>query len=338
MKDPHPQRYAPSPIRAVHRVPSSARHSSSSGRSSRLGARRDQTSARSAAGTRRRLIAGDDHACCGLREVAGETEVLTKHPHARHVVGRLTPSVAWWCAGFLVLVSAHVAGAQEVVGRRTFSDHVVVPEPFVEDELTLPSLLHIRRPRTGGERGALTTQIGAELKKRLTPDLEVSVNGGLSHTSSAGDSSVTGFDNLEIGLKYQFIRDPIHEVVASVAVGWEIGGTGRAAAGAEPFDTVSPTLLFGKGFGDLPDVFASFKPVAVAGLLGMVIPIRTTSPDLLHWGFLVEYSLPYLQSPVSDHRLPPPFNGFVPLIAMDMRTSLLRAARARAVGTANCGA
>jgi hypothetical protein len=111
------------------------------------------------------------------------------------------------CFLILICISTPVA-AQDVVGRRLFSDQLIISEPFVEDELSLPSILHIRRPATDGEAGALVTQFGAELKKRLTSNLEASVSGGLTLVDGDGGSSRAGFDNLQLGLKYQFLRDP----------------------------------------------------------------------------------------------------------------------------------
>src|SRR2546422_6844647 len=92
--------------------------------------------------------------------------------------------------------------------------------------------------------------VGAGLKKRLTADFELSLGGSLLELSPDGKPTTTGFGNLEVGLKYQFLRDPSREAVASIALNWEVGGTGRAAAGAESFDTFSPSILAGKGFGD----------------------------------------------------------------------------------------
>jgi hypothetical protein len=242
--------------------------------------------------------------------------------------------------------------AQEVIGRRLFADQLVISEPFVEDELSLPSILHIRRPATDREAPrALATQFGGELKKRLTPNLEGSVSGGLTLLTRAGSSSLAGFDNLEIGLKYQFLRNPAREAVASVALDWEVGGTGRTAIGAESFHTVSPAILFGKGFGDLPDVLAGFKPFALAGLLGASLPTRShtwtlsgnevtivSHPDLLKWGVVIEYSLLYLQSHVRDLGLPTPLDRVVPLAELDFQTAVDRGAAGKTVGTANVGA
>jgi hypothetical protein len=88
--------------------------------------------------------------------------------------------------------------AQELVGRRFFSDNLVISEPFVEDELSFPSILHIRRPGTAREPGTLVTQIGAEIKKRLTPTLELSVSGGLSHLNTVGVRAFLRLDLDEI--------------------------------------------------------------------------------------------------------------------------------------------
>ena len=249
----------------------------------------------------------------------------------------------------LILISTPVA-AQDVVGRRLFSDQLVISEPFVEDELSLPSILHIRRPATDGEAGALVTQFGAELKKRLTSNLEGSVSGGLTLLNGEGESSRAGFDNLQLGLKYQFLRNPEREAAASVALGWEVGGTGRTATGAESFDTLRPVVLLGKGFGDLPDVLAEFKPFALAGLLGASIPMsahtRTLSgnevtivrhPDLLNWGIVIEYSLLYLQSYVRNLGLPPPLDRMIPLAEFDFQTAVDRGATGRTTGTTNVG-
>ena len=43
-----------------------------------------------------------------------------------------------------------------------------------------------------------------------------------------------------------------HEFVMSVGLNIEWGGSGAQDVGAERFSTYTPTLYFGKGFGDLP--------------------------------------------------------------------------------------
>jgi hypothetical protein len=246
------------------------------------------------------------------------------------------------------------AAAQETVGKRFFSDTLVISEPFVEDELSLPSVLHIRRPASDTERRRLLTEIGGEVKKRLTPRLELSVAGALSHLDPDGTASVTRIENLAQGLKYQYFASEAHEAVLSAALGWEVGGTGQTASGAESFDVVNPALLFGKGLGDLPEGLRWLKPIAINGVLGALVPTRASTrrirseasgtelpperhPHLLQWGLVVEYSLPYLQAQVRDVNLPAVINRIFPLVELDLQTALDRGARGNTTGTVNPG-
>jgi hypothetical protein len=256
-------------------------------------------------------------------------------------------------AGCLWVIVTGMAGgvfAQEVVGRRLFADQLVIPEPFIEDELSFPSILHIRQTQTESASGGLVTDISGELKKRLTAHLEASVSGGLTLLHPEGHASQTGFDNLTLGLKYQVMRSPTREAVAAIALAWEVGGTGRTATGAGDFDTISPTFLVGKGLGDLPDALASLKPLALTGVFGASLPSRATTqtfrgtmltviphPNVLRWGVVMEYSLPYLQAYVRDVRLPPPLNSMVPLMEFDFQTAIDRGAGGQTSGTANIG-
>ncbi|PWU20542.1 MAG: hypothetical protein C5B48_12440 [Candidatus Rokuibacteriota bacterium] len=245
----------------------------------------------------------------------------------------------WWPSAVLALsivTPIQPLGAQEVVGKRVFSDQLVISEPFVEDELSLPSILFLNRGGADGGRLGRLTKIGGELKKRILADLELSLGGNLTHLAPDHAPSVTGFDNLEVGLKYQFLRSASDEAVASVAVRWEVGGTGRAATGADTSDTVSPAVLIGKGLGDLPERFALLRPFAFSSVLGLEIPIRRR-PLALAWGGVLEYSLPYLESFVRRIGLPPPLSGFVPITEIDLRMDLEDRRAGELTGTVNPG-
>ena len=160
-------------------------------------------------------------------------------------------------------------------------------------------------------------------------------SGGLTHLDEDGHT-ITRFDNLDIGLKYQFLRSPAHEAVAAVAVLWEVGGTGRSASGAESFDTVRPALLVGKGLSDVPERLALLRPLAITASLGAEVPVGDRSAALA-WGAVVEYSLPYLDAFVQPTRLPPPLNQFVPLVEVDLRTDVEGRLAGRTRGTVNPG-
>jgi hypothetical protein len=198
--------------------------------------------------------------------------------------------------------------------------------------------------------------VDAEIKKRLTPNFELSVSGTWDRLAPDRGSQRTAFDNMEIGLKYQFFRNEEHEAVASLALEWEVGGTGSSVAGAEPFNTLSPAILFGKGLGDLPDALALLRPVAVSGALGGILPIgpavsRSTTlegntalvpgterkPHAVSWGLVLEYSLSYLEAYVHDVGLPASLSHLVPLVEFDFQTPVDRGAAGKTTGTINPG-
>jgi hypothetical protein len=124
-------------------------------------------------------------------------------------------------------------------------------------------------------------------------------------------------------IKYKFYRNDEHETLWSAGIDWDIGGSGSKRVGAESFSTITPTLFFGKGFGDLPRDMKYLRPFAVTGLVGIGIPSRASTttvidtgdvsvdrhPDRLKWGFAIEYSVAYLQSFVQDVGCASPSTG-----------------------------
>src|SRR5689334_3500792 len=221
----------------------------------------------------------------------------------------------------LLLAGAVPAGAHGLAGKRFFPSTIAIDDPFVSDELTLPSILHIKRPASGDEPATRETEISGELSKRITKFFGISLEGELAHLDPDDAPSKTGFGNLEVGLKWQALTSEAHEALLSFGVGWEVGGTGRKATEAESFDVVTPAIFFGKGFGDLPDPLWILKPLALTGVTGLAIPTRSSTrtvtmdgdeveeeiernPHVLKWGFALEYSLQYLSSYVRDVGLP----------------------------------
>lgn len=262
------------------------------------------------------------------------------------------------CFGTLV-AGAEPAGAHGLAGKRFFPSTLAVDDPFVADELSLPTVFHTKTPAKGDEPAARETEISGELSKRITPNLGLSLEGELAHLDPDGKPSQTGFGNLEVGLKYQFFKSDLHETILSLGLGWEVGGTGRKAVEAESFDRVKPALFFGKGFGDLPDALSLAKPLAVTGFVGANIPTRSRTktvkielnedgeleaeteierhPNVFHWGFVVEYSIPYLQSFVKDIGLPAPFSRMIPVVELSFENPLDRGQAGKSTGTVNPG-
>ena len=159
-----------------------------------------------------------------------------------------------------------------------------------------------------------------------------------------------GFDNLAGSFKYKFYQSDNHETILSAGMDWDVGNSGSKRVGAESFSTFTPTLFFGKGFGDLPGDTKYLRPLAVTGLVGIGIPTRARTrtigddgdivvdrhPHTLRWGFAVEYSLPYLHAFVQDTGLRAPFNQLISVVEFAMSTALDRGARGT-TGTVNPG-
>src|SRR5262249_22564360 len=128
-------------------------------------------------------------------------------------------------------------------------------------------------------------------------------------------------------LKYRFFKDPIHEIVMSVGLSAEWGGSGASGVGAEKVTAWTPTFYFGKGFGDLPDTVWWARPFALTRGLGYSIPASATSvtatddgidiehnPYVLNWGLSLQYSMPYLKTAVRDFDLPDIVNRLIPIV------------------------
>lgn len=73
---------------------------------------------------------------------------------------RLAPTLA---LSLLILWPAVPAGAHGLAGKRFFPSTIAIEDPFVSDELTLPSILHIKRPAPGDEPATRETEISGEL-------------------------------------------------------------------------------------------------------------------------------------------------------------------------------
>ncbi len=238
-------------------------------------------------------------------------------------------------------------------GARFFPATLSTDDPFVADELSLPTVSTIETPDDGGTR---QTDISVDIAKRITPQFAIEIGEILTALNPHKGRAANGFGNLELSGKYQFLKNDVHEAIVSLGLGVEIGGTGSRSIGADSFSTWTPGIFFGKGFGDLPDVVRFLKPLAITGLAGVGIPTSASTrsvtvddrtgereveierhPDVLEWGFALEYSVIYLQSQVQDMHLPAPVDRLIPLVEFALETPLNRGARGQTTGTMNPG-
>jgi hypothetical protein len=211
--------------------------------------------------------------------------------------------------------------AHGVVGQRFFPATLAIDDPFVADELSLPTVSITKRHGSADAPPTLETDFSAELSKRLSPDLGLSLGGTLILLDPEQGPTIAGFDNMAIGLKYVFLKSAEHELILAGGVDIDVGGTGQGRVGSASFSTFTPSLFFGEGLGDLPASLRFLKPLAVTGVLGLALPTHV-DPRVFQWGITFQYSLQYLQSYVQDVGLPPPFNRMIPIVELPMQTSV----------------
>ena len=163
------------------------------------------------------------------------------------------------------------AGAHGLAGRRFFPATLVIEDPFVADELSLPSFSTIKTPE--GARRAF----GAEFSKTITPNLGVSVGTEyliLESDGSGGAEHFDGFANPEVGVKYSDLQErrSREHHLAGLRLGDRRGGQ-HGVRRRRDFLDHRPSLLFGQGLGDLPDALAYLRPLAITGVFGAEIPL-----------------------------------------------------------------
>lgn len=253
--------------------------------------------------------------------------------------------VAGLAAAALLLTAAE-AEAHGFAGKRFFPATIATDDPFVSDELSLPTVSSIRNP--AGDEGPANqeTDVSVDVSKRITRDFGIGFGASWSHFGQKAAPSVSGWNNLGLNAKYLLLESDPHELLFSVGIDAELGGTGSKRIGADRFSTVSPAIFIGKGFGDLPDDMDLLKPLAVTGAFGFDIPTRASTttddgverhPHVLNTGIAIEYNLQYLQSQVRDVGLGAPFDRMIPLVEISLQTPLDRGQSGQTTGTINPG-
>jgi hypothetical protein len=256
---------------------------------------------------------------------------------------------------FAILFIPVLSWAHGFAGKRFFPTTLAIDDPFVSDEGSL-LVNYTKEPGKGEEPPTKTTVISGEFSKRITPSLGISLGLDFRHLKLDDGRIKNGFGNLDLGAKYQLFTNAPHEFLLSFGVDSELGGTGSLSVGSESFSTISPALLFGKGFGDLPDSLKYLRPLAITGRFASNFPTRSKNvttvvnhetgeimqeveknPVTLSWGFTIQYSFPYLQSFVKDIGLGTPFNRMIILVEIPLETCLNRGCSGQTRGTVNPG-
>ena len=233
-------------------------------------------------------------------------------------------------AGLLPIQAAFAHG---FAGPHMFISTLLIDDPNVADEASLPTFSFLPQPTDSGPAPGLYA-LEYEFDKRITENFGGSVAAGYQWLRTPGAKTANGWENVEATLKYKFYVNPEHEFMASVGVSREFArtganGTNGAVLGFDDSSSTTPKIYWGKGFGDLPIGF--LRPFAITGTLGYTIADKKlkvigSDPDTgdplfnngnaNQWsgGVSLQYSMRYLQSQVKDVGLPEFVNRLTPVV------------------------
>jgi hypothetical protein len=228
--------------------------------------------------------------------------------------------------------------AHGFAGDRFFPATILTDDPFVADEASLPTAT-LDPTASDGSR---EVDLEADLSMLITPKWDFTLENSWAHIRTPMVGTTTGLTGLTTGTQYQLFINAEHEAMALAALDVTWGNTGRVAAGAPAYTTISPTFDFGKGFGDLPPSLPWLRPFALTGNIALNFPTEaetegTPNPNSLFYGFAVEYSIPYLQGEVKNVGLGPPFNRMIPLVEFALTSPFNRGQSGTTTGTVQPG-
>jgi len=230
-------------------------------------------------------------------------------------------------AGLLIAaVPATHALAHAVCGDRVFPPTLVMDDPGMNDEISLPTIAHTPIPAANGTPSGSSTSWGFEWDKTIFAAgsdtgvfhnvFGIAVNGDYISQRGAGQN-LNGWDNFTVTLKDQFYCLPEHEFMISAGVIRALGATGSGqllGAGIIPHaSSTAPTWYVGKGFGDLP--IGPLRALAVTGELGYAISdAPAVLPGEWRYAWSIQYSMPYLTQHVQALPIPAFFNHLIALV------------------------
>jgi hypothetical protein len=223
------------------------------------------------------------------------------------------------------------ADAHGFAGDHMFISTLLIDDPNVADEASLPTLSYQPQPNGGGPTPGLYG-LGFEFDKRITENFGFALNTGYNWLTQPGAKTANGWDNLVVTLKYKPYVNDAHEFLVSFGVQRVIARTGANGSNGAALDnddssSTIPTVYFAKGFGDIP--IGVLRPLMLTGELGYQIadkalkvdpatatPVNNGISNAWTGGLSLQYSIRYLSSQVKDYGLPDFVNKLTPVVEL----------------------
>jgi hypothetical protein len=236
-------------------------------------------------------------------------------------------SLKYAMLGVSALAFCHQANAHGFAGDHMFISTLLIDDPNVADEASLPTFQFLPQDAGNGQT-SYNSNLGIELDKRITENFGFALNDGYTWLTQPGNKTANGWNNLVVTLKYKPYVSAEHEFMLSVGVQQEFArtganGTNGATLGNTDSDITSPTIYFGKGFGDLP--IGPLRALALTGELAYNFAnvrlqedqfgnaLNNGNPNTWTGGLSLQYSMRYLSSQVKDYGLPDFVNKLTPV-------------------------
>src|SRR6202171_4661256 len=147
-------------------------------------------------------------------------------------------------AALACVVTADAAFAHGIAGKRFFPATLATDDPFVADELSLPTISTIKTPASGDAPATRETDFSVDVSKRITENLGIGFGATYKQLRPDGGDTQRGFDNIAASVKYKFYQSNEHETILSAGVDWDIGGSGSEPGWAGAFHAQGPRAFF----------------------------------------------------------------------------------------------
>src|SRR5258708_14370713 len=110
--------------------------------------------------------------------------------------------------GIISCVATTGAAAHGFAGARFFPATIATDDPFVADELALPTVVAAK-----DSNDVKTITYAADFAKRITSNFALEIGATYVQLRPPGGPDIDGFDNLSLGAKYLLDIDPLHETI-----------------------------------------------------------------------------------------------------------------------------
>ena len=144
------------------------------------------------------------------------------------------------------MMDAGRACAHGTVGDYTFL------EPIVAEDANPKNEFDILRPSWVRTSEGREFALGFSLEKKLSENSSILLVSAWSCVVAKEEAYASGFENMDVLLKYAFYTNPEHELRLSGGLSMSMP-VGDPNIGAETHFRMGPELLWAKGMGDLPN-------------------------------------------------------------------------------------